>query len=123
MLERLVHAGTAELPRNQKAIVIHIGARVSRERWRAQDLPDGWADDSNIASRAFGGAWITARRSAVLIVPSSRGEIREQHRHQSDASGFPVDRRIASRTGGLGPAPVHAWRLKYPTNLVSVIPL
>ncbi len=70
MLERLVHAGTGAIPKNQKVVVISIAARVARERWSLQALPLGWDREDAIASRAFGDAWLSAKRSAVLIVPS-----------------------------------------------------
>jgi RES domain-containing protein len=71
MLEQLVHAGTGRVPRNQKAILITIPARVSIEEWRAEGLPPGWDREDNIASRSFGDAWLQSRRSAVLIVLSA----------------------------------------------------
>ncbi len=71
MLERLVHAGTGRIPRNQKAILITIPARVSIEECTAEGLPPGWDREDNIASRSFGDAWLESRRSAVLIVPSA----------------------------------------------------
>jgi RES domain-containing protein len=70
MLERLVHAGTGRIPKNQKAIVITIPARVSREEWAADQLSQGWDSEDNIASRAFGDTWLHQKRSAVLLVPS-----------------------------------------------------
>jgi RES domain-containing protein len=70
MLERLVHAGTGRIPKNQKAVLISIPARVSVEEWPGQRLPAGWDAEDNVASRTFGDAWLAERRSAVLIVPS-----------------------------------------------------
>ncbi len=70
MLERLVHAGTGRIPRNQKAVIIHILARVSREEWAEDRLPRGWDHEDNIVSQSFGDGWIESRRSAVLMVPS-----------------------------------------------------
>jgi RES domain-containing protein len=71
MLERLVHAGTGRVPRNQRAILITVPARVSIEEWTAEGLAAGWDREDNIASRSFGDAWLQSRRSAVLIVPSA----------------------------------------------------
>jgi RES domain-containing protein len=71
MLERLVHAGTGRVPKNQKAIRITIPARVSREEWTADGLPLGWDHENNIASRRLGDTWLQRQRSAVLIVPSA----------------------------------------------------
>ena len=70
MLERLVHAGTGRMPKNQKVVLMRIPARVSREEWTWDSLPPGWSADDAIASRAFGDAWLDRGRSAVLIVPS-----------------------------------------------------
>jgi len=71
MLERLVHAGTGRIPKNHKAVLISIPARVSVEEWSAERLPSDWDADNSIVSRAFGDAWLAERRSAVLIVPSA----------------------------------------------------
>lgn len=71
MLERLVHAGTGRIPKNQKAVLISIPARVAVEEWPVQRLPAGWDAEDNIVSRAFGDIWLAERRSAVLIVPSA----------------------------------------------------
>jgi RES domain-containing protein len=70
MIERLVHAGTGRLPKSQKAVVITIPARVSREEWSAGRLPRGWDHVDTIAARALGDSWIKNQRSAVLLVPS-----------------------------------------------------
>jgi RES domain-containing protein len=71
MLERLVHAGTGRIPKNQKVVLIRIPARVSIEEWTQTRLPSGWSADDNVVSRAFGDEWLERRRSAVLIVPSA----------------------------------------------------
>jgi RES domain-containing protein len=71
MLERLVHAGTGRIPKNQKATVITIPARVSNEEWTAEQLSQGWDSENNIVSRAFGDTWLNQERSAVLVVPSA----------------------------------------------------
>jgi RES domain-containing protein len=70
MLERLMHAGTARVPKNQKLVLLRIPARVSVEAWTAGGLPRSWDADDNLASRAFGDEWLQRQRSAVLIVPS-----------------------------------------------------
>lgn len=70
MLERLVHAGTGKIPKNQKVVVIRIPARVATETWTAEKLPRGWDNDDNVVARAFGDQWLIRRRSAVLVVPS-----------------------------------------------------
>jgi RES domain-containing protein len=71
MLERLVHAGTGQIPKHQKVVLIRIPARVSLDAWTTDKLPRGWEADDQIASRAFGDQWLARRRSAVLVVPSA----------------------------------------------------
>jgi len=71
MLERLVHAGTGRIPKNQKAVIIEIGPRVAVEHWTAEQLPAGWDAPDCIDSRSLGDAWVDGVRSAVLIVPSA----------------------------------------------------
>jgi RES domain-containing protein len=70
MLERLVHAGTGRIPKNQKVVVITIPARVSREQWTLERLPRDWQSEDDVA-RSLGDQWRENRRSAVLIVPSA----------------------------------------------------
>ena len=71
MLERLVHAGTGRIPKNQKVVVISIAAKVTREEWTIEKLPQGWDLDDNVVSQALGDEWLASQRSAVLIVPSA----------------------------------------------------
>ena len=71
MLERLVHAGTGRIPKNQKVVVINIPSRVSREEWTIEKLPRGWDRDDNLVSQQLGDQWLAKRRTAVLIVPSA----------------------------------------------------
>jgi RES domain-containing protein len=71
MLERLVHAGTGRIPKNQKVIVINIPGRVSREEWTMEQLPRDWDSNDSIVSRNFGDDWLESQRSAVLMVPSA----------------------------------------------------
>ena len=71
VLERLVHAGTGRIPKNQKVVVISIPAKVTREEWLVEKLPQGWDLDDNLVSQRFGDEWLVNQRSAVLIVPSA----------------------------------------------------
>jgi RES domain-containing protein len=71
MLERLVHAGTGRIPKNQRVVVISIPARVSREEWTLERLPRGWDSRNGTVARSFGDDWLESQRSAVLIVPSA----------------------------------------------------
>jgi RES domain-containing protein len=70
MLERLVHAGTGRIPRNQKSVIITIPARVVREELSAEQLPEDWDSEDCLSARGLGDAWLDSRRGAVLIVPS-----------------------------------------------------
>jgi RES domain-containing protein len=69
MLEILVHAGIGSVPRHTQWIEIKIPAGVSRECPEPAAFP-GWDDEDCLASRAFGDAWLSELRSAVLLVPS-----------------------------------------------------
>lgn len=70
MLERLVHAGTGRIPRNQKSVLITIPARVAREELSVEQLPEDWDSEDCLSARGLGDAWLESRRCAVLIVPS-----------------------------------------------------
>ncbi len=70
MLELLAHSGTGRVPRNQKAVIIRIPARVTIEEWTVARLPSGWDRDDYLASRKLGDEWLRGKRSAILIVPS-----------------------------------------------------
>lgn len=69
LLEVLVHANLARIPRTHAAIVITIPENVAIETLAVEDLPE-WGSPSQAASRAFGDLWLKERRSAVLRVPS-----------------------------------------------------
>ncbi len=71
MLERLVHAGTGRIPKNQRVVVISIPARVSREEWTLEQLPRDWNSCDSIVAGNLGDDWLQSQRSAVLIVPSA----------------------------------------------------
>jgi RES domain-containing protein len=68
MLEKLVRS-SGELPPNQHFIEITIPNGVTYEMLNPAHLPD-WVDISREASRAYGDAWQTSRRSLLLLVPS-----------------------------------------------------
>jgi RES domain-containing protein len=68
MLEKLVH-GSGRIPPNQHYIEITIPNGVSYEALNTANLP-GWASASGMASKAYGDAWQSSRRSLLLIVPS-----------------------------------------------------
>lgn len=68
MLEKLVH-GSGILPPNQHFIRITIDAGATYEVFSEAHHPD-WASEDCAVARAYGEAWLTEARSAVLIVPS-----------------------------------------------------
>lgn len=107
MLEILVHAGIGSVPRHTQWIQINIPAGVSRECPELNCFP-GWDDEDCVVSRAFGDAWLSEQRSAVLLVPSvvTRRErnllINPAHvdfRHLLATDPLPVewDRRLFAR--------------------------
>jgi RES domain-containing protein len=71
MLERLVHAGTGRIPKNQRVVVISIPARVAREEWSLEGLPRDWDSRDSVVARNLGDDWLQSQRSATLIVPSA----------------------------------------------------
>ncbi|MBI5717588.1 MAG: RES domain-containing protein [Burkholderiales bacterium] len=70
MLERLAHAGIGRMPTTHVAIEITVAASVSVEHHDESSLPVGWDHADLRVPRAFGDAWLRARRTAVLVVPS-----------------------------------------------------
>ena len=72
LLEILVHAelSVADLPARYRLLKIDAPDDVKVERVSAADLDADWVDDID-ASRAVGDAWLAARRSALLYVPSA----------------------------------------------------
>ena len=73
-LETLVHLGTGSLPMNRYLVAIDIPDAV----WAARavetpaSLPVGWdAVPTGKVSLDFGDAWLSARRGAVLALPSA----------------------------------------------------
>ena len=72
-LETLVHLNAGGLPLNRYLVEIFIPDDLwaAREEHDAAALPVGWdARPPSRTSIAFGSAWLRARRSAVLVVPS-----------------------------------------------------
>lgn len=78
LLERLAQAGVGVLPSAQHSITIDIPDTVDIESIDADDLP-GWGALNYRASRAYGDAWLSEARSAVLVVPSVIGRPHEQN--------------------------------------------
>ena len=68
MLEKLVH-GSGRIPPNQHYVEITIPNGLTYEILNTATLPD-WASASGMASKAYGDAWQSSRRSLLLSVPS-----------------------------------------------------
>ena len=68
MLEVLVRT-SGRLPPNQHFIEITVDASVSYEMFSTGHHP-GWDAAEPVVARAYGRAWRTEARSAILIVPS-----------------------------------------------------
>jgi len=70
-LETLGHIRAASLPFNRYLIRIDVPAAVWALRELLDPLPPGWdAIPSGMRSRKAGDAWVAARRSPLLVVPS-----------------------------------------------------
>jgi RES domain-containing protein len=72
ILEKLVHAGRTLLPGAHHAAQIRIPDDLRTEVLDPAELP-GWNTEDSAAARAYGDAWHTAGRTAVLVVPSLPG--------------------------------------------------
>lgn len=71
MLEILAHAGIGRIPATQQFVMAELPDDASLvERHDASTLPDGWDGEYSMIARRFGDAWLGARRSLVLVVPS-----------------------------------------------------
>ena len=68
MLEKLVH-GNAVLPPNQHYMRIIIPNGTSYEVFQPASHP-GWDGKSERICKAFGAAWRSSQRTALLLVPS-----------------------------------------------------
>lgn len=70
LVEVLVHANHRRPPSNARYVEAVVPDQVSREIFDPLRYP-GWHDPRDVTvAQAFGRAWITEARSAVLIVPS-----------------------------------------------------
>ncbi len=69
LLEKLVHANTGKIPKEQQWIEISIPAGTSYEVVTPHSLR-GWDSPSKKTSKRFGKQWVKEQRSAILIVPS-----------------------------------------------------
>jgi RES domain-containing protein len=72
-LETLVHLAAVGLPLNRYMVEITIPAPVwaAAKRHAASAMPVGWdAEPAGLTSTSFGSAWLRAKPSAVLLVPS-----------------------------------------------------
>ncbi|MFI4940309.1 MAG: RES family NAD+ phosphorylase [Burkholderiales bacterium] len=70
MLEILAHASIGRVPATHGFVSVEAPETVSIERHDAFSLPLDWDSDNIAIARAFGDAWISEARSAILLVPS-----------------------------------------------------
>lgn len=71
-LEYFVHLDPADMPDDLVAIPADIPDTVSRTEIRAEALPSNWrAYPAPEALAELGTAWVRARRTAILLVPSA----------------------------------------------------
>jgi RES domain-containing protein len=76
LLEQLVHANIGHLPpRVFVTITVPAGLAVTVEEGA---LHAGWEAEDCLVSRAVGAAWISARATVALLVPSRAGAPIEQ---------------------------------------------
>ncbi len=73
ILEKLVHAGRAQLPGAHHAAAIEIPDDLPLEEFVGRGTP-GWEAEDSAAARAYGDEWHNSARTAVLIVPSLPGQ-------------------------------------------------
>lgn len=69
VLEILVHANLASIPKTLASVTIDIPDDVAVEALSSTALL-GWDAEDLLASRSFGDRWLDERRTAVLLVPS-----------------------------------------------------
>jgi RES domain-containing protein len=69
MLEVLVHANTGRVPRHHVAVELTLPPALAVETLDAAAAP-GWDAADLVVSRALGDAWLAARASVALVVPS-----------------------------------------------------
>jgi RES domain-containing protein len=70
LLEVLVHSNLGRVPKTHAAIEISIPDLMAVESLDGLNLT-GWDAEDQIPSRAFGDEWLTAKRSAILLVPGT----------------------------------------------------
>ena len=78
VLEILVHANLASVPRTLASVTIDIPDDVAIDVLSSTALR-GWDAEDLLASRLFGDRWLDERRTAVLLVPSAVLQGRENN--------------------------------------------
>jgi RES domain-containing protein len=73
ILEKLVHAGRTRLPGAHHAAEIRIPDDLPIE-WFDPEATPGWDREDSASARAYGDAWHSEARTAVLVVPSLPGQ-------------------------------------------------
>ncbi len=113
LLEILVHANLGRLPGPHHAVQITIPHDVALETLEADAHP-GWDAPDLTVSRTLGAAWLAARRTAVLVVPSVTSQpfgrtvlINPQHPdaqriHVADPAPVTWDARLFQQSASAG---------------------
>jgi RES domain-containing protein len=71
-LENVVHRSSEGLSGLFKILVIEIPGDLSLDEIRTSDLPENWADYTNVnISRHLGDKWLTGKTTVALQVPSA----------------------------------------------------
>lgn len=78
LLEVLVPGNLGRVPKTHAFIEITILETVAIESLTRDELPE-WEAEDQVINRAFGDRWISERRSAVLLVPSTVTSGRERN--------------------------------------------
>jgi RES domain-containing protein len=73
ILEKLVHAGRAQLPGGHHAAAIEIPEDLPTEQFDPDKNP-GWDAEDSAVARSYGDDWHANARTAILIVPSLPGQ-------------------------------------------------
>jgi len=71
-LENLVHRSAPELNGLYKTLIIDLPDDLKTEELMEDQLPDGWNQPGNYkACQEIGSSWFSAKRTAILKVPSA----------------------------------------------------
>lgn len=78
LLEILVHSNLSQPPKNHRMVRIYIPDEIAIENVTTDQLPQ-WNSEDMLHSQALGDGWIESKRTAVLRVPSTVTQGRENN--------------------------------------------